>query len=83
MKNICLSSFSINPNLDRKLCLAGPWCVNPVTAKYLSKSEGDFEILSSRTVSGEQFKAESEECMRLYEKYTELLANELNRVHGT
>lgn len=39
--------------------------------------------MPSRMLSKQQFRSEAEECYRLYNKYSSVLAVELNRVHST
>ena len=63
--------------------LAGTWCQNRITERHLATRREYFEVAPTRTLSVSQFRMEAEECMRLYEKYSKVLAHELNHMHGT
>jgi hypothetical protein len=80
---IALSPLTLKPQFNDTLVLAGPWCLNPVTRHYFLNRKEVIGDTLSRTLSELQFRSEAEECYRLYDKYSKILAVELNRVHST
>ncbi len=80
---ICLSSLTIEPDMQGSIVLAGEWCRNKASEKYLYERNKEFQIAPPRFLSRDEYCTESEECFRLYEKYSQILAQELNRIHGT
>ncbi len=81
--HVALSPLTIKREFNDRLLLAGPWCFISVTEQHLLNRKRHFEAVPSRMLSKQQFRNEAEECYRLYDKYSKVLAVELNRVHST
>lgn len=80
---ITLSPLTLKPQFNDTLVLAGPWCLNSVTQHYFLNRKVVIGETPSRALSEQQFRSEAEECYRLYNKYIDILAVELNRENST
>lgn len=80
---VALSSLTLRTKFNKKILLAGPWCVNSSTEIYINENNRFLEVALSRDLSEDQLRLEANECFRLYKKYSAVIAQELNRLHST
>lgn len=82
-QSLCLSPLTIYDRVNKRLLLAGSWCLNHQTITLLKKRGVEYEVYKTRTLSNDDYKKEANLCMDLYDKYISLLSGELNRLHST
>jgi len=82
-QNLCLSPLTINAHMNKKILLAGSWCLNRQTMALLNQRGVEYEAYKTRSLSREDYIKEANLCMDLYDKYISCLSVGLNRLHGT
>jgi putative transferase (TIGR04331 family) len=81
-QNLYLSSLAINEDIDGSDNLIGSWCLNKILADFLKRKNITYEVIPGRNHTEEEFREEANLCFQSYEKYIQLLRENLNAIHG-
>jgi putative transferase (TIGR04331 family) len=82
MKKLILSSLLLDLKKEHYNTIIPSWVLNKYNKHLFTNLTRSNEIISARNVSKNKFIEESEKCMNLYIRYTEILSKELNRIHS-
>jgi putative transferase (TIGR04331 family) len=84
MSNIlCLSPFTFHKDLkDKCITMAGDWCLSPEVVDSANKYDIKYKVHNDRLINESQFSKEADDCFDLYQKYIEILSENLNVIHN-
>lgn len=82
MISLCLSPLAINEQVNKKVVLAGSWCLDQKIKDLLQLNNIEYTVVGERNVSKAKYFEEAQQCEKYYNKYVKLLGTELNRLHG-
>jgi putative transferase (TIGR04331 family) len=81
MQRLCLSPLTITSKTIDGTLFSGSWCLIEKVVTAMEKDNISCNVVQLRKITKKDYYKEAELCIKLYDKYIEILSVELNRIN--